>query len=167
MDFVEIFARFYALGFGLVVGGGALAIVIWRDSWRWRQLAEAYESAAEPEGPRKRFSTVILHGRGVAYNSYHSMVTLHVDRKGIWLLFRPFLLNIPIFKPLYIPFADLQATPQSWMLIHRTVELETGKTPGLKIVVWQRTADWIDEQSGGRLGLFSRQASRMAASWPN
>lgn len=167
MDFVEIFARFYALGLGLVIGGGALALVIWRDSWRWRQLAEAYETSAEPQGPRKRFATVILHCRGVAYNSYHSMVTLHVGRNGIWLLFRPFLLTLPFFRPLYIPFADLQATLQTWMLIHKTVELETAKVPGLKITVWQRTADWIDDESGGHLGLPAQGARGLAASWPN
>ena len=167
MDFVELFARFYALGFGLVVGGGALAVVIWRDSWRWRQLAAAYETTKLPEGARKHFMTVILHGRGVAYNSYHSMVTIHVDRAGLWLSFRPFLLSVPFFKPLYIPFADLQATPQTWMLISSAVELETSKVPGLKLVIWERTADWIEEESGGRLGLLSRQASQMAASWPH
>lgn len=167
MDFMEIFVRFYTLGFGLVFGGGALAVVIWRDSWRWRQLAAVYEATTMPQGPQRRFSTVILHGRGVAYNSYHSMVTLHADRNGVWLLFRPFLLTIPFFKPLYIPFTDLQATPRRWMLVSKAVELEASKAPGLKLVLWQRGADWIEDQSGGRLGLETRQASRMAASWPH
>ncbi|MEZ6012169.1 MAG: hypothetical protein R3C08_09915 [Hyphomonas sp.] len=167
MDPVEILARAYSLAVGLAVGGGALALVIWRDSWRWRQLAAAYADERTFEAPERRFSTLILHGRGVAFNSYRGIVTLQADRNGLLIRFRPLFLTIPFYKPLYIPFTDIQAVPRRWLLMAHAVELETAKVPGLKIVMWDSTAEWIDAQCGGRLGARSAAAPKgIAAGWP-
>lgn len=166
MDFMEIFARIFALAFGLVVGGGALAIVIWRDSWRWRQLAEVYATdLASLSAPERRFATLILEGRGVAFNSYRGMVTLQADRGGLHIRFRPLFLSVPFYRNLYIPFGELTASFRRWALVVRACEMETAQVPGLKILLREEAAEWLGLQSGGHF-VFPAQDTRGAGCSP-
>lgn len=166
MDPIDILARAGSLATGFAMAASAFAWLVWCDSWRWRQLAAVYASDRELlRAPERRFASLVLHGRAMAFNLYRGTVTLQADRWGVYIRVRPMFLPFPFYEPLFIPFSDIQVTPRRWYSIAQAFEIETAKVPGIKLVIRDSAADWINRHSAGRFAARPYAAYGLAQGW--
>ncbi len=147
-DFISL-ALTYLIGLGFV--GGILGFMFWRNSARWRRLAEAYERPWSKPEAQKGFQYGVLYGDNVAYNSYAGILSIGVHQNGFALrLMRPFGFFYP---PLFIPFSDIRGWDQFWYLNSKSVELQFSQIPELKMVMPTKQVEWIQKTAGISLDL--------------
>ena len=142
--------------FGFGFGAGILGFIFWRNSARWRRLAEAYGRTWSKPVEKKGFQYGVLYGDNVAFNSYAGILTIGVHQNGFALrLMRPFGFFYP---PLFFPFSDIRGWDQSWYLNSKSVELQFSRVPEMKMVMPRNQVEWIQRTAGISLDL-SHQTS--------
>ena len=129
--------------------GGAL----WRNSYRWRYLAESYAADGErPIEERTMQSAVLVDGYG--FNSLKGILKIGLHAKGVSLrVMKPFSL---FHAPLFIPYGDIQGWETSWYLDASSTELEFARSPKLKVVMSEDQARWIQSYSGRDMKLAEK-----------
>ena len=72
----EILQKAFLLSIGLFVGGGALYLVYFRDSYRWRYLENVYGAPWKRPLETRYLQSAVAYGDGVASKSYNGILTI-------------------------------------------------------------------------------------------
>ena len=131
------------IGFAFV--GGMLSFIYWRHGWRWRRIQQAFPEAGEPPIRKWHLQSVYCHADGLIFNSYRGMVTIGVGEDGLtFSVIPPFSL---IQSAFFVPYRDLMAYQQDWLLMGRCCQLEFRGVPDMKMVIPGRVGDLLLDYS--------------------
>ncbi len=134
------YSVFFVLFFGM----------LWRQAFRWRNLAQYYAGDGGRLLEHRNLQSAVLLGQG-GFNSLKGILKIGVNEKGVSLrVMKPFSL---FHAPLFIPFADIRGWKTSWYLDAPSTELEFRRAPEIKIVVPSEQAEWIQSRAGQTMML--------------
>ena len=141
-----VFNTIIGLAFFAFFYGG----IIWRKSFRWRYLADAYAGESGPPIEMRRMRGAVLIGP-VAHESLHGIVNISAHETGIGLrMMLPFSL---FRKPLFVPYGDIEGWETTWYLDAPSTELSFRRAPDVKVVISKELAEWLAGFSGRKLVL--------------
>ncbi|MEZ5946570.1 hypothetical protein [Hyphomonas sp.] len=161
----EYYTRALSLAYGLAFAGGLLWLVIWRDGVQWRKIARAYPMTGEAPAERRWLQTVCLSDGGLAFNSYHGIITAGLRPDGVML--RMLVAPPGVYPPIFVPFSEMEFTERRWFLRKDAVWISTRQVPGISIVVFDKLRDRIREGAAGRPLPAKRARPVAATNWPN
>lgn len=138
---------------GLLVGGGALYFVYYRNAARWRSLAAVYGAVPGPPGEERRFASCVLYGGGVGTNSYRGLIILGVHDNGVSLRLTPPFNGF--HRPIFVPFDHIAGWQQSWYLDATSIELTLRQVPDIKIIMPAEQVTWLQDRTAGPLAITS------------
>jgi len=145
MPLMDLLGTILSGAFGLSVVAGLMLYISYRNSYRWRYLADRYGSNANELHTKKHLQNAILYGNGGAYNSYNGILTIGIMDTGLVLrILKPFS---AFHQPLFIPFMDIRGWKQLWYLNSRSVELEFTGAPDVKVLIPECQAKWISDNA--------------------
>lgn len=124
--------------------------MLWRQAFRWRNLAQHYAGDGGRQLEDRNLQSAVLLGQG-GFNSLKGILKIGVNEKGVsFRVMKPFSL---FHAPLFIPFADIRGWKTSWYLDAPSTELEFRRAPEIKIVVPSEQAAWIQSMAGQKMML--------------
>lgn len=138
MDFIQQLAG-YVLG--LVMVGGLLGFIYYRDAVDWRNLQTAYGRAWAPPVEKKSLQTMILYSEGRPAKSYKGLLTIGLYPDGIGI--RPFIFLVPFQSPIFVPYSEIKGWKQKWFLDAASTELAFAKTPAMRVIMPTKQVEWI------------------------
>ncbi len=124
--------------------------LLWRTSFRWRYLADAYAGdGGKPIDSRSMRGAVLIGP--VAYESLHGIVNISAYETGVGLrMMLPFSL---FRKPLFVPYGDIEGWETTWYIDAPSTELTLRRAPDVKVVISKELAEWLAGFSGQQLTL--------------
>ena len=142
MSIAAIIEQLYLLSVGLSVLFGICGFMLYRNSWRWRQLATVYTAATNEKPKKQRWTNMILHGAG-AWNTYSGTTLVGINEQGLTLkVLPPFSF---FHRPLFFPFEEVRLVPTRW-LFQDAYQIALDHDKGLCIVINASTVDWINKR---------------------
>lgn len=133
------------LAYGLAIAGGLLGFMYWRHGWRWRLIQTAFPDPGQKPIRNWHIQTIYCHADGLIYNMYQGVVTIGVGEDGLtFSVIPPFSLAQPKF---FVPYRDMMAYQQDWLLMGRVCQLEFRNVPDMRMVIPGRVGDLLLDYS--------------------
>lgn len=156
MMIAELIEKLWLMSIGIGVFVGALYVIYFRDSYRWRYLGEFYQAPWRRPIETRYFQHAVLYGKGVASKSYNGLLTIGVHEMGVALsVIPPFSF---FHKPLFIPYSEIKGWQQFWYLNSKSCELEFNSAPDVKLVMPASQVKWLQEKSRGQIEVVSQHS---------
>ncbi|MDX2275993.1 MAG: hypothetical protein NW206_11145 [Hyphomonadaceae bacterium] len=144
----DIVERGVLTALGLAAFAAFFGYALYRDSWRWRLLAQSYAAATDARPLAQHWTNVVLEGAKFGWNNYAGVALLGYDNRGLFLrLLPPFSYLHP---PLFFPYADIKLTQARWFL-QDACAIELRESQGIRIIINTDAQRWIEGQCPGSL----------------
>lgn len=143
MTIGEIAERVYLSLIGVSALIGIYGFLLYRNSWRWRQLAASYPAPPGEKPDRQHWTNLVLTGVNPAWNSYSGITLIGVNRRGVFLrLLPPFSF---LHEPLFFPHHQVSLTPTRWLL-QEAYEIQLRGGFPIRMIINAKAKSWIERE---------------------